>query len=66
MLGKRKSSNVVHMNTMFYDIPGTMQDNDDVPTPPLPPTKTHCKVSWSMMFLSEGSGRSESSKSAMV
>lgn len=36
------------------------------PTPPLPPTNTHWRVSWSIIFLREGSGRSESSNSAMV
>jgi hypothetical protein len=31
-----------------------------LPTPPLPPTKTHCRLCWSMMFFSDGSGRSSS------
>mmetsp|Transcript_27262 Transcript_27262/g.60053 ORF Transcript_27262/g.60053 Transcript_27262/m.60053 type:complete len:232 (-) Transcript_27262:209-904(-) len=36
-----------------------------LPTPPFPPTKTHWRLFWSMMFFREGSGRSVSSISAM-
>mmetsp|Transcript_26918 Transcript_26918/g.57667 ORF Transcript_26918/g.57667 Transcript_26918/m.57667 type:complete len:259 (-) Transcript_26918:74-850(-) len=37
-----------------------------LPTPPLPPTKTHWRLFWSMIFFSEGSGRSVSSMSSML
>ena len=37
-----------------------------LPTPPFPPTKTHWRVSWSMIFWRLGSGSSDSSNSVVM
>ena len=59
----------LYIHTLVRDLASCTPRQQEVvvlPTPPFPPTKIHCRDSWSARFLSDGSGRSSPSVSAMV
>lgn len=66
---RRETQHVLIHGTFLRVLASWMPRQQDVvvlPTPPFPPTNTHCRDCWSMMFFNDGSGRSKSSKSLMV
>ena len=65
----RIHTSCLYIHTLVRDLASCTPRQQEVvvlPTPPFPPTKIHCRDSWSARFLSDGSGRSSPSVSAMV